>query len=53
MGLATLFHRFERFCLGWDAQFERVITQLLGFGLDGVFSDHVDRLVDARAAFGR
>jgi len=24
-GLTTLFHRFERFCFGWDAQFERVI----------------------------
>lgn len=50
LGLATLFHRFDRVCFGWDAQFERVLTQLLGYGLDGVFSDHVDRMVDAIAA---
>ena len=47
LGLATLFHRFERYCFGWDAQFERVILALLRYGLDGVFSDHVDRMVDA------
>jgi len=46
-GLTTLFHRFERFALGWDAQHERVITGLAHIGIDGVFSDHVDRLVDA------
>lgn len=53
LGLATLFHRFERHCFGWDAQFERVLTQILGFGLDGVYSDHVDRMVEALAAFRR
>lgn len=47
LGLATLFHRFERVCFGWDAQFERVLSQILRYGLDGVFSDHVDRMVDA------
>lgn len=50
LGLATLFHRFNRVCFGWDAQFERVLSQLLGYGLDGVFSDHVDRMVDAITA---
>jgi glycerophosphoryl diester phosphodiesterase len=53
LGLATLFHRFELHCFGWDAQFERVITQLLRYGLDGVYSDHVDRLVDAVTEFSR
>jgi glycerophosphoryl diester phosphodiesterase len=53
LGLATLFHRFELHCFGWDAQFERVIVQLLRYGLDGVFSDHVDRLVDTLAEFNR
>jgi glycerophosphoryl diester phosphodiesterase len=52
-GLATLFHRFERICFGWDAQFERILAQLLGYGLDGVFSDHVDRMVDALAHASR
>lgn len=46
-GLATLLHRFERHCFGWDAQLDRVLAELLGKGLDGVYSDHVDRMVEA------
>ncbi len=46
-GLTTLFHRFERFTLGWDAQHRRQLDQVLSLGIDGVFSDHVDRMVDA------
>lgn len=46
-GLTTLFHRFEVLCFGWDAQFERTLDDLLDTGIDGVFSDHVDRMVDA------
>ena len=53
LGLATLFHRFERYCFGWDAQFERVIIALLRYGLDGVYSDHVDRMTDVLAEFNR
>lgn len=45
-GLVTLFHRFDRFALGWDAQFERVVAELVDMGIDGVFSDHVDRMMD-------
>ena len=52
-GLTTLFHRFERCCFGWDAQFERVLLALLFMGMDGVFSDHVDRMVDALATSQR
>ncbi|MCC5951261.1 MAG: glycerophosphodiester phosphodiesterase [Acidimicrobiia bacterium] len=44
-GTITLYHRFGRLALGWDAQFERIIDDLLDGGIDGVFSDHVDRLV--------
>ena len=44
-GLTTLFHRFGVNTFGWDAQFERVIGALLDMGIDGVYSDHVDRLV--------
>ena len=44
-GLTTLFHRFDRYCLGWDAQYERVIGDLTLMGVDGIFSDHVDRLM--------
>ena len=53
LGLATLFHRFELHCFGWDAQFERVLASLLRMGMDGVYSDHVDRMVDALAAAAR
>jgi glycerophosphoryl diester phosphodiesterase len=49
-GNVALYHRFRRFALGWDAQHVRVIASLLAMGLDGVFSDHVDRLVDAVTA---
>lgn len=43
-GLVTLFHRFDRFAFGWDAQQPREIAELVDIGIDGVFSDHVDRL---------
>lgn len=46
-GLVTLAHRFERFALGWDMQHDHVLDAGLRMGLDGVFSDWVDRLVDA------
>ena len=53
LGLTTLFHRFELHCFGWDAQFERVLSSLLRMGMDGVYSDHVDRMVDALATAAR
>lgn len=49
-GLVTLFHRFERVTFGWDLQFEIVLRPALRMGLDGVFSDWVDRLVDSYTA---
>ena len=51
-GLVTLYHRFDRYALGWDAQFVRTIAELLDAGIDGVFSDHVDLLVDCLARIG-
>jgi glycerophosphoryl diester phosphodiesterase len=48
-GLTTLFHRFGRRTFGWDAQFRRQIDGLLAAGVDGIYSDHVDRLMDAIA----
>ncbi len=44
-GLTALFHRFDLVCFGWDAQHERVILDLVRMGIDGVYGDHVDRLV--------
>jgi glycerophosphoryl diester phosphodiesterase len=48
-GLVTLFHRFKILAFGWDAQFERILDGLLRMGIDGVYCDHVDRMVDALA----
>ena len=44
-GLIALFHRFGLACLGWDAQHERQLDHLFRIGIDGVYSDHVDRMV--------
>jgi glycerophosphoryl diester phosphodiesterase len=49
-GLTTLFHRFGLQCFGWDAQLPRILDQLLAKGVDAVYSDHVDRMVDAITA---
>ena len=46
-GLTTLFHRFERVCFGWDLQFEHLIRPVVRMGIDGIFSDHVDVMVEA------
>jgi glycerophosphoryl diester phosphodiesterase len=52
-GFATLFHRFEVLALAWDCQHEHVLAEVLRMGVDGVYSDHVDRMVDAIAAVHR
>jgi glycerophosphoryl diester phosphodiesterase len=46
-GLVTLWHRFERYAFGWDAQHERILDGLLAMGIDGVYCDHVTRMVRA------
>jgi glycerophosphoryl diester phosphodiesterase len=46
-GLVTLLHRFERFAFAWDAQQPRALALSFAYGMDGVYSDHVDRLVEA------
>ena len=51
-GLVALFHRFGLACLGWDAQHNRQLDHLFSIGIDGVYSDHVDRMV-ARARRAR
>ncbi len=48
-GMTTLFHRFDRLAFGWDCQLERHLDELLDAGIDAVYSDHVDRMVDAVA----
>jgi glycerophosphoryl diester phosphodiesterase len=51
-GLTTLFHRFNRYALAWDLQYEHALRSVLRMGIDGVFSDWVDRMNDAFRAEG-
>jgi glycerophosphoryl diester phosphodiesterase len=46
-GLTTLFHRFGVLAFAWDAQLPRILSELLDLGIDAVYSDYVDRMVDA------
>lgn len=50
-GLVTLFHRFGVLCFAWDCQFDRVLDAMFDAGIDGVYSDHVDRMLLSRATF--
>ncbi|MGH9152025.1 MAG: glycerophosphodiester phosphodiesterase [Acidimicrobiales bacterium] len=52
-GFATLLHRFGVLALAWDCQHPRVLAEALRMGMDAVYSDHVDRMVDALAATRR
>jgi glycerophosphoryl diester phosphodiesterase len=52
-GLTTLFHRFDRLAFAWDAQHDRILARLLAMGIDAVYSDHVDRMVEAVTAAQR
>jgi glycerophosphoryl diester phosphodiesterase len=45
-GLVALFHRFERTAFSWDLQFEHHLRSAYRMGIDGVYSDFVDRMVD-------
>ena len=47
-GLVALVHRFGLAAFGWDLQYPPVIVDGLRMGLDAIFSDWVDRMVDAR-----
>ena len=50
-GLTTLYHRFGLHAFGWDAQQVRHIVELVDAGIDAVYSDHVDRMVEALSRF--
>lgn len=45
-GLTTLVHRFGVLALAWDAQQDHRVESLLRMGIDGIFGDHVDRMVE-------
>jgi glycerophosphoryl diester phosphodiesterase len=46
-GLVALMHRFDLVAFGWDMQYDHVLIPALRMGLDGVYSDWVDRMMDA------
>lgn len=52
-GLVAVYHRFGVRAWGWDAQHPRILHGLLDMGIDAVFSDHTDRMVDALAGIRR
>ncbi len=53
-GLVSLFHRFGLVAFGWDLQHEHVLRPALRMGLDAVYSDVVDLMVDVyRDELGR
>ncbi|MBK5288184.1 MAG: glycerophosphodiester phosphodiesterase [Acidimicrobiia bacterium] len=47
LGTVTLVHRFELAAFAWDAQEMRHVLAALRYGIDGVFSDRVDRMLAA------
>lgn len=44
-GLVGLFHRFGVLAFAWGVQEVRHVRAMLDAGIDGLYSDHVDRLV--------
>ncbi len=49
-GLVVLTHRFGLVAFGWDMQLEHELRDGLRMGLDAVYSDRVDVMVDAMKA---
>jgi glycerophosphoryl diester phosphodiesterase len=45
LGLTTLFHRFERFTFGWDAQHERILLALQTMEIDALYCDNVELMM--------
>jgi glycerophosphoryl diester phosphodiesterase len=49
-GLVALFHRFGLVAFSWDLQHEHDLRPALRMGVDAVYSDHVDVMIDAVTA---
>lgn len=45
LGLTTLFHRFGRHVLGWDAQHDRILGDLVRMEIDGLYCDDVELMM--------
>lgn len=48
-GLVVLFHRFDRLAFGWDMQEPYILERSLRMGLDAVYSDYPDRMMQVYA----
>ena len=48
-GLVVLFHRFGILAFSWDLQFEHQLEDALRMGVDAIYSDHTDTMMDAMA----
>lgn len=46
-GLTALFHRFGLHTFGWDAQFTRIIDDLVRMEIDGLYCDDVELMMTA------
>jgi glycerophosphoryl diester phosphodiesterase len=49
-GMVALFHRFDRVAFGWDMQEPHILQAALRMGLDGIYSDWVDRMIEVYKA---
>jgi glycerophosphoryl diester phosphodiesterase len=49
-GTVALFHRFDRVAFGWDMQQPHILQAGFRMGLDGIYSDWVDRMIEAYKA---
>ncbi len=48
-GLVVLFHKFGVLAFSWDLQFDHQLDSALRMGVDAVYSDHTDTMMDAMA----
>jgi glycerophosphoryl diester phosphodiesterase len=51
-GLVALFHRFDVTAFAWDVQETRYLRAALQMEIDGVYSDHVERMLAAVGEWG-
>ena len=45
-GLVVLFHRFDVNTFSWDLQFDHQLETAFRMGIDAVYSDHTDTMID-------
>lgn len=45
-GLVVLFHRFDVLAFSWDLQFDHQLEGALRMGVDAIYSDHTDTMMD-------